>query len=175
MTARNLKEIDARTLKTWIEKGKAVVIDVREESEYAQEHILGARLVPLSGFDPGDFASERLLKTSFSEVYHLTGGIASWKQSGLPVHGARKAPIPIMRQVHILAGTLLWTGLVLAYLSSPWFLALSAMVGFGLLLSGTTGICPASTILKLMPWNRHALDTVIEQAETMGRVERASA
>ena len=195
MTARTLKEIDAKTLKTWMDQGKAVLVDIREDAEYAREHILGARLVPLSGFDPGDFANEhnkvavfhcrsgnrtgqaaaRLLETGFREVYHLAGGIEAWKQAGQPVHSVRKAPIPIMRQVHIFAGSLLWTGLILAYLASPWFLAVSAMVGFGLLLSGTTGICPASTILKLMPWNRRALDGVIEQAEDPRRTRRATA
>ncbi|MDY7015415.1 MAG: rhodanese-like domain-containing protein, partial [Cyanobacteriota bacterium] len=51
MTVSNpvqLQEIDARTLKQWLEENSAKLVDVREPSEYAAERIPGAQLHPLS-------------------------------------------------------------------------------------------------------------------------------
>ena len=52
-----LQEIDALTLKQWIDKGEVLVIDVREPAEYVAEHISGAKLMPLSVFDPAQPSS----------------------------------------------------------------------------------------------------------------------
>jgi rhodanese-related sulfurtransferase len=169
-----LKEIDASTLKRWLDEDKAVLIDIREADEYAREHILPARLVPLSGFDPDDFpmdhdkigvfhcgsgrrtaeAAERILKTGFKEIYHLEGGLAGWKAAKLPTHFDRKAPIALQRQVQISAGALVMLGVLLAAFVSPWFVLLSGFVGAGLVFSGTTGSCAMASLLAVMPWNR---------------------
>lgn len=63
-------------------------------------------------------------------------------------------PLSLNRQVHIVAGSMSLAGLLLAWLATPWFLVLNAMVTFGLLLDGTTGQCPMMFALKKMPWNR---------------------
>ncbi len=42
-----IENIDPVTLKKWLEAEKAVLVDVREPSEYDAEHIEGATLVPL--------------------------------------------------------------------------------------------------------------------------------
>jgi rhodanese-related sulfurtransferase len=171
-----LKQIDAPTLKRWLDADKAVLIDIRETDEYAREHILAARLVPLSGFDADDFPKERdkigvfhcasgrrtgeaaarLLKTGFAEIYCLEGGLAGWKAAGLPTHLDRKAPIALQRQVQIAAGALVVLGVVLAGLVSPWFALLSGFVGAGLVFAGTTGTCGMANLLAAMPWNRPA-------------------
>ena len=46
------REIDASTAKSWLDRGEAILIDVREAGEHARENIAGAKLVPLSSFDP---------------------------------------------------------------------------------------------------------------------------
>lgn len=51
-TTNQLQEIDAVTLKKWLYQKQALLIDVREPSEFAAEHIPGAKLMSLSGFDP---------------------------------------------------------------------------------------------------------------------------
>jgi Protein of unknown function (DUF2892) len=66
----------------------------------------------------------------------------------------RKAPLPIMRQVQIAAGSLVLLGIRLAVLASPWFMALSAFVGAGLIVAGITGVCGMASLLRHMPWNR---------------------
>ena len=96
-----VREIDAKTACAWLSAGEAVLIDVREPDEHARERIKGARLVPLSAFDPGVAAigtkviihchagvrSVRacLLAADQGDVYSLAGGIDGWKAAGLPV------------------------------------------------------------------------------------------
>jgi len=65
----------------------------------------------------------------------------------------KKAGIPVMRQVQITAGSLVVLGVALAAVS-PWFLALSAFVGCGLVFAGATGWCGMAKLLALMPWNK---------------------
>ena len=174
MNTTSLRDVDAKTLKRWLDEDKALLIDIRDSDEYAREHIPGSRLVPLSSFDEADFprdhdkiavfhcnsgnrtcqAAPQILGAGFKEVYHLEGGLKSWKAAGLPVDLNLKAPISIMRQVQITAGSMVVLGVVLALLVSPWFMALSAFVGAGLVFSGASGTCAMASILGLMPWNR---------------------
>lgn len=168
------KHVDAGTLRDWLDEEKAVLIDIREPDEYVREHIPESRLVPLSSFDTSDFAHERekigvfhcqsgsrtanaaaqLLASGFREVYQLQGGLQAWKHAGLPVNENRNAPISIMRQVQISAGSLVVLGVVLSVLINPWFMGLSAFVGAGLMFAGATGTCAMATLLSAMPWNR---------------------
>lgn len=174
-----LKEADARTVKAWLDGGRAVLIDIRESDEYAREHILGSQLVPLSGFDAADFprdhdkiavfhcasgdrtgaAAPQILDQGFREVYQLQGGLAAWKRSGFPTHVNRKAPISIMRQVQIVAGSLVLLGVLLGWLVSPWLYGLSAFVGAGLAFAGISGTCAMAKLLRLLPYNRRPLAT----------------
>ena len=90
-----------------INRQDALVVDVREQTEYAQSHILNSRLLPLSQLEAriGDIekfkdkpvivycasgsrsssAAAILRKSGFSNVANLSGGFAAWQQAGLPV------------------------------------------------------------------------------------------
>lgn len=169
-----LKPISALELKQRIDSGAAVLIDVRESDEHAREHIIGARLAPLSAIDRHDFDRDHdkaavfhcrsgmrtqanaasLLARGFREAYYLEGGLESWKAAGLPVHSNRRAPLEIMRQVQIAAGSLILSGVFLGWIVNPVFYALAAFVGAGLTFAGVTGWCGMALILKAMPWNR---------------------
>ena len=169
-----LQKIDAKTTSEWMKAGKAVLIDVREPDEWIKEHVPEAHLVPLSGFNPEDFPKEhekiavfhcrsggrteaaatQILQSGFREVYQLEGGIQGWREAGLHVNENAKAPMSIMRQVQITAGSMVVLGVVLAVLINPWFMALSALVGAGLTQAGITGNCAMASLLKYMPWNR---------------------
>jgi len=59
-----------------------------------------------------------------------------------------------MRQVQIVAGSLALTGALLAWLVSPWFIALSGFVGAGLLFAGITDTCMMALLLAKLPYNR---------------------
>lgn len=104
MTAKELRDAEAKTVNQWLEAGRAILIDVREPAEYQREHIAGSRLAPLSSFHTTEFSvspdkiavfhcasgnrtrmnAALLLATGFKEIYHLKGGIAAWKAAGLP-------------------------------------------------------------------------------------------
>ena len=170
----DLRSIDAPTLKQKLDRGEAVLIDIRESDEHAREHIVGARLAPLSAIDAHDFDRDhgkaavfhcksgmrtqanaaKLLSKGFAEAYCLQGGIEAWKAAGFPVHTNAKAPLEIMRQVQIAAGSLVLIGVALGWVVNPAFFALSASVGAGLTFAGATGWCGMAMALKAMPWNR---------------------
>ncbi len=169
-----LNPISAAELKRRLDNGDAVLIDIRESDEHAREHIVGARLAPLSAIDTHDFDRDhakaavfhcksgmrtqanaaRLLARGFREAYYLEGGIEAWKAAGLGVHANTKAPLEIKRQVQITAGLLIVTGVALGWFVNPAFYALSAFVGAGLTFAGATGWCGMAMLLKTMPWNR---------------------
>ncbi len=98
--------IEPRALATRLDAGEAIqLIDVRTREEFAQGHLPGAISIPLSKFDPltlppaerqerilycqsdrrSGIAAERLAQANNTTVVHMAGGIAAWKQAGLPV------------------------------------------------------------------------------------------
>ena len=169
-----MHEIDATALKAAMDRGEIQLIDVREPSEYAREHIPGAILTPLSSFDPSQVrpapgkrlvvhclsgnrstqAIAKLRAAGHSDAVNFAGGIAAWKQAGHPVVENRKAPLPIMRQVQIAAGSLALLGVVLGFAVHPGFFLLSGAIGAGVMLSGITGTCMMATLLLKLPYNR---------------------
>jgi rhodanese-related sulfurtransferase len=84
----------------------------------------------------------------------LEGGIPAWQQAGLPVHKLRNAPLPLMRQVQIAAGSLVLLGLILSNLVAPAWILLSWFVGAGLVFAGVSGFCGMARLLALLPWNK---------------------
>ncbi len=168
MTIKAIAPAEARRA---IEAG-ALLVDIREADEHAREKIPGAVNVPLSRI--GDVAAlarplvfhcrsgmrtaanaEALKAAAGGLPCHLLeGGIDGWRKAGLPTAVDRKQPLEIMRQVQIGAGSLTLLGVVLGFLVHPGFFGLSAFVGAGLTLAGTTGWCGMALLLRRMPWNR---------------------
>lgn len=175
-TLGEIRGVEAAVLRGWIDRGEAVLVDVREPGEHAAERIAGSRLVPLSELDPRDVpqpegrklvlycrsgnrssqAGRRLLAAGFTEVHQLRGGLLAWREAGcaLEADSARRRLPDLMRQVQMTAGSLVLLGTVLGAAVSPWFLLLSGFVGGGLLFAGATGTCGMALLLARMPWNR---------------------
>ncbi len=171
-----LHTVDARTLKQGLDQQSVTLIDVREPGEFAGEHIPGATLVALSQFDPrkipqtedtqlvlycrsgnrSAIAAQKLFEAGFESVTHLSCGIGAWKEAGYPTVTNRDAPISLMRQVQIVAGSLMLTGTLLGALVSPWFLLLSGFVGAGLMFSGVTDTCMLGMLLAKLPYNQRS-------------------
>ncbi|MFM7191953.1 MAG: rhodanese-like domain-containing protein, partial [Microcystaceae cyanobacterium] len=99
-------------------------------------------------------AAQRLIDAGESEVIHLAGGLMAWQQAGFPVEKNAKAPISIMRQVQMVAGSLVLVGVILGVTVAPGFLALSGFVGAGLLFAGISGSCLMADLLSKLPYNR---------------------
>lgn len=174
--AESLNPISPAEAKRLLETGDAILIDIRETDEHARAHVLGARLAPLSAIDAHDFDRDHgkvaifhcksgmrtqanaavLLARGFPKAYFLDGGLEGWKAAGFPVHANRAAPVEIMRQVQIVAGSLIVLGVVLGAALHPAFYAVSGFVGAGLVFAGASGWCGMAQLLKVMPWNRPA-------------------
>jgi len=171
MTA--LKTISAAQAADRIRAG-AVLVDIRELDEHERERIPGARHHALSKLDiaspawPGDDVlifhckagartqanAPRLAAAAGCEAFVLEGGIEAWKKLGLPIERQPKQPIAMIRQVQILAGSLVVVGVVLGFLAAPAFYALPIFVGAGLVFAGLRDSCGLARLLSLMPWNR---------------------
>jgi len=154
----------------------AKFVDIREQDEYIREHILNALSWPVSRWNqqslpyPADtpviFHCRSGMRTKnnagvleslgSNQMYLLEGGLDAWKKAGFPVRLDKKQPIDLMRQVQITAGSLILIGTVLGLGVSPWFFALTAFVGAGLLFAGVTGFCGMARLLARMPWNKRA-------------------
>lgn len=154
----------------------ALLVDIREPDEHARERIPGARLHPLSRIGsagsitrPGEDviifhcasgartrinAAKLAAAAPNSDNYVVEGGLQGWRKAGLPTVVDPSQPIELMRQVQIVAGSLVLTGVLLGVLVAPAFYGLSAFVGAGLLFAGATGFCGMARLLALMPWNR---------------------
>ena len=104
---RGLKEVDNPAALQLINHKNALVLDVRDESEFHAGHIRGAKLIPLlklkdrlgeleryrekpivvicrSG-SRSSTACALLGKNEFGQAYSLQGGITAWQKADLPV------------------------------------------------------------------------------------------
>lgn len=168
----SLVPIQPEEARKLIEAG-ALLVDVREADEHARERIVQSRNAPLSRSDK--FAADgaqvvfycksgartrsaaaRLAGSSDAPCYLLEGGIDAWKKAGLPIEKSARAPLPMMRQVQIVAGSLVLGGVLLGAVVHPGFYALSGFVGAGLIFAGVSGTCMMARLLDRMPWNRNA-------------------
>ncbi len=178
-----MQTLDAITTQQRLAVNAIVLIDVRELSEFAREHIAGAQCLPLQHWGahgaqidaasklPRDkpivlccasgnrsqSALRKLAAAGFDNIAHMEGGLSQWKACGLPLvenPGTRCAPISLMRQVQIVAGSLVFTGTLLGVLVSPWFLLLSGGVGAGLIFAGASGSCLMAQLLARLPYNQ---------------------
>lgn len=104
---RGIKEVNSAAALQLINHKNAVVLDVRESSEYDAGHVLNSKLLPLgklkermgelekfknqpivvvcrSGNRSGT-ACFILGKQGFNQVYNLAGGVQAWQKSNLPL------------------------------------------------------------------------------------------
>lgn len=172
-----MQHVDVSELKNLLNTGTAadtLVIDVRTPAEYRREQIVGVVNMPLDKIenyvdDLRDYenvyvhcasgnrsaqACQKLDTLGLDNIVNVQGGISAWKDAGFHTKENKSAPLPIMQQVQIVAGSLVVVGVLLSALAHPWFLALSAFVGAGLVFAGVSGTCTMGLILARMPWNR---------------------
>lgn len=98
--------VDLPTAIHWFESDRAVIVDVREHYEFAQGHIPGATLRPLSAFDPQDMpetpegknlllhcavgvrcghAAMALIRAGHpGPIHRIEGGFMAWQGAGAP-------------------------------------------------------------------------------------------
>jgi len=152
------------------------LVDVREPIEHAEDHIDGAKLIPLGQLEKrvgeinrnspvvvmcrsgkrGMEALRKLEGLGFSDVRNLEGGILAWKAAGHPVNKSEKKAMPLMQQVQLAIGLGVLTGATLALTVNPLWVLLCAFFGAGLTMAGSTGWCGLAILMSKMPWNRVA-------------------
>jgi glyoxylase-like metal-dependent hydrolase (beta-lactamase superfamily II) len=150
------------------------LVDVRSALEFTGDHIEGAWNIPLEELEQritelntargpvvllcqtGNrslMAAQILERRKFSNYRIMDGGMKGWIKAGLPYKKGGQV-LSIMRQVQMGAGLLVLTGVALGTFVNPWFYAISAFVGAGLTVAGTTGFCGMAKVLMLLPWNK---------------------
>lgn len=165
--------IDAVTAREWLQNGEAMLIDVREADEFAAMHIPQACSIPLAQLAENLPACPQGIKRIFhcqkgkrgeqacavvdGEKWNIDGGIEAWKAAGLPVitTGAKQG-ISIMRQVQIVAGSLIALAVLLGFAGQGAGFVLAGLFGAALATAGITGWCGMAMLLAKMPWNRAA-------------------
>ncbi len=160
--------------------GEAVhLVDVRTPAEFEAVHAEFAKLAPLDSLDPAAIvaarngwrgaplylicesgsraraAAAKFQARGFANVVVVEGGTKAWEAAGLPVVRGRRT-VSLERQVRIVAGLLVLAGTALGIAVSPWFLAIPAFVGAGLVFASVTDTCGMAQVLAKMPWNRAA-------------------
>jgi rhodanese-related sulfurtransferase len=159
---------------------RPALLDVRTHAEYRAGHIPEAKHLPLQTLEPhavpGHFnkpalggeetlyltcqagpraqaAAERLQQAGFHNLALVEGGTRAWEDTGLPLvrHGH---VISLERQVQIAIGSLLLLKVLLGFSVHELFFALTAVIGAGLVMAGTTRWCGMAELIARLPWNR---------------------
>lgn len=101
------KSVNPAGLTALINRDNALLVDVSASADFEKGHIVGAKNVAMSQFDPESKllakvkdlpvvvacrngigsagAAKRLVKAGFQQVYWLDGGVAAWQQANLPL------------------------------------------------------------------------------------------
>jgi rhodanese-related sulfurtransferase len=155
----------------------APVIDVRTPVEFAEVHVPQARSVPLDELKPGSLqlakeqpvyllcrsgqratkAAEKFTKEGFTQPVVIAGGTLAWIEANLPVTRSAVKVISLERQVRIVAGAIVLSGVLLSRLVNFNFIWLSGFVGAGLVFAGITDFCGMGLLLAKMPWNKRSV------------------
>ena len=103
---RGYKELTPGALTLLINRENPLLVDLSSAADFEKGHIVGARHVATSQFDPENKelakvrdlpvalvcktgttsaqAAARLVKAGFGKVYVLDGGMAAWREAALP-------------------------------------------------------------------------------------------
>ncbi|GEO97453.1 rhodanese-like domain-containing protein [Kocuria turfanensis] len=185
--------LEPGTLRQWTtEHEDLVIIDVRSAVEFASLHIAGSYNVPLPLLSEhtadlaarlgervvlvcqsgarAEQARQRLAAAGIGTAYVLTGGAPGFADaSGDVVRGAARWDLE--RQVRMVAGSLVLTGLVGGRFVSPKLRTVAGVIGTGLTFSAASNTCAMGKALAAMPWNKIAEEptaaTAINQIPTL--------
>jgi hypothetical protein len=98
-------------------------------------------------------ARHMLREHDISGLTVIEGGIEAFARAGGKVQQGTKV-MSLERQVRIGAGLLVLLSAILGVVVHPWFLALGAFVGVGLIFAGVTDRCGMTLVLAKAPWNK---------------------
>ncbi|MDA3960107.1 MAG: rhodanese-like domain-containing protein [Planctomycetota bacterium] len=154
------------------------LIDVRTPKEFAQVHATPAINQPLDRLDPGAILADRkseagsplyiichtgarandaaskMAAAGCEHAVVVEGGTLAWQKAGLPVvTGTKSSGIDVQRQTQLTIGIGVLAGSLLGMFVDPRFGYIAAFMGAGLMMAGTTGLCPLASLIAKLPWN----------------------
>lgn len=157
-----------------IKDASVKLLDVRSAMEFNEVHIkdsinipidmISARLSELSQTkqsyivlcrtgNRSPMAADMLVQSGIHSVKVMDGGITKWQKERLPVIKG-VGGISLERQVRIIAGGLVLSGILLSIMVNPWFLGISIFVSCGLIYAGITDNCMMGMLLMKLPYNK---------------------
>lgn len=156
----------------------AVILDVRTDIEHKEECLACAHdHVPLDQLDIAQYlyskglskdaplymlcraggrarkAAEAFEAQGCTNVHVIEGGLTACRAEGIACH-CSPGVISLERQVRIAAGTLVLAGSILGYAVNPYWHALSAAIGGGLVFAGIANHCGLALLLAHASWNK---------------------
>lgn len=153
--------------------GSARLLDVRTPGEFAASRIPGSYNIPLGDIEAyadtlaksdtelvvicqsggrAKLAADTLRSKGRTNVTVLDGGVGAWEAQGGETEGGASA-WTIERQVRLVAGTIVLTGIALS-LKHPKAKFLSGAIGGGLTFSALSNTCMMGSLLSKLPFNR---------------------
>lgn len=173
--AAALEMISPKTAHELITKDPAIkLLDVRSALEYNEVHIKDSVNVPIDMLagkinelaqsgktyvvlcrtgNRSPMAADMLVQSGLPSVKVMDGGITRWQKERLPVEKG-VGGISLERQVRIVAGILILSGILLSIFVHPWFLGISILVSSGLIFAGITDNCMMGVLLMKLPYNK---------------------
>ncbi len=172
-----------------------LILDVRSAAEYESTHIRGSYHVPLATLaehtreladhlDHGEpvvlvcqsgvraeQARRHLAAVGLEHGRVLDGGVPAYAAAGRRAVVRGRQAWALERQVRLVAGSLVVTGLAAGRLISPKPACSPPAIGAGLTVSALTDTCAMGAALARMPWNRDHSEPA--PAESLARVARA--
>lgn len=151
---------------------ETVLLDVRSPIEFETEHIANSLNVPLDQLESrfeevprkgrlvvicrsgkrAERGAYTLLGRGFQPQV-LEGGMVAWRKAGLPIKEGKKM-LAIERQIQLVVGVGVLTGVLLGVFINPWFLVIPGFFGAGLTFAGLSGTCALGIMLGKAPWNK---------------------
>ncbi|MBP7835991.1 MAG: MBL fold metallo-hydrolase [Candidatus Omnitrophica bacterium] len=155
------------------------LLDVRSALEFNQEHIQDAINIPIDMLSAkinelvqakqnfivfcrtgnrSPMAADMLIQSGMQGVKVMQGGLTRWKKEGLAVIKGGGG-ISLERQVRIIAGGLVLSGILLSWLVHWAFIFIPLFVSGGLIFAGLTDACLMAMLLMKLPYNRNLYKT----------------
>ncbi len=154
-------------------------LDVRSAMEFNEAHIKDSINIPIDMLmgkidelnragqsyvvlcrtgNRSPMAADMLIQSGIQSVKVMDGGMTQWQKQKLPVIKGLGG-ISLERQVRIIAGSLILSGIILAKIINPWFLGISIFVCCGLIYAGLTDNCLMGMLLMKLPYNKKLYKT----------------
>lgn len=155
------------------------LLDVRSALEFSQVHIKDSLNVPIDMLlakindisslkqsfivlcrtgNRSPMAADMLLQSGIHGVKVMQGGMTRWQKEGLPVIKG-EGGISLERQVRIIAGSLVLSGILLAWFVNGAFIFVPLFVSCGLIFAGLTDNCLMGMVLMKLPYNKKLYNT----------------